>query len=273
MVVEPRAYPAGVPCWIDTVHADPHRTSALYSALFGWSFAEDEIVRAGDVEAPYLVARKDGLDVGAVRVGVRDGGHVAEWTTYVSVASLDDGLERATAAGASPLSEPVEVPPAGRSIVLRDPVGSTIGLWEPAARAGAQLVNESCAWVLSVLHPSDVDAAKEFYASMFGWTYDVVPRPAGDVVLCRLPGYFGGRPDQPAPRDTVAVMVVEHEPHLDQETSKWLPEFWVDDLDAARSTVPRVGGSVVADPYERPGFLPSVLVADAEGARFSLGLR
>ena len=33
---ERTSYPAGVPCWVETMQADPEAASAFYSELFGW---------------------------------------------------------------------------------------------------------------------------------------------------------------------------------------------------------------------------------------------
>lgn len=262
-------YVPGVPCWVETFQLDPGRARAFYSELFGWVFTDAEPSSRAREQAHHVIAQKDGLDVAGITWGRGDDAtRGPEWTTYVSVASVEESVERARAAGAVD-AQTVTTPGGGDAIRVQDAAGATIGL---SAGPRAQLVNESCAWVLSVLYARDIDAAKDFYASTFGWTYDSVARPGGELVLCRLPGYFGGWPDQPAPRDTVAVMLTDGQSPSEEKTSEWLPEFWVDDLAAARTTVLRLGGSVLGDPYERPGFLPSLLVADGQGARFSLGV-
>ena len=42
---------------------------------------------------------------------------------------------------------------------------------------------------------------------MFGWETDTFELGESEVTLWRLPGYVGGEPEQPVPRDLVATMV------------------------------------------------------------------
>ena len=36
------SYPAGVPCWVETLQADTRAAAAFYEGLMGWSFAGSE---------------------------------------------------------------------------------------------------------------------------------------------------------------------------------------------------------------------------------------
>ena len=86
------------------------------------------------------------------------------------------------------------------------------------------------------------------------------------MTVLRLPGYFGGEPSQPVPRDVVAVLLPP-EPGL--ERAAWDVDFWVADADAAVVAAERLGGSVIAPVNEMPPFRQAVL-ADREGATFSV---
>jgi predicted enzyme related to lactoylglutathione lyase len=37
---QPRTYPAGVPCWVDTEQPDPDAACRFYGELFGWTFED-----------------------------------------------------------------------------------------------------------------------------------------------------------------------------------------------------------------------------------------
>ena len=37
-MMQRESYPAGVPCWVDTMQPDPDAATAFYGALFGWEF-------------------------------------------------------------------------------------------------------------------------------------------------------------------------------------------------------------------------------------------
>ena len=107
------------------------------------------------------------------------------------------------------------------------------------------------------LHIED-QAAKQFYGAVSGWE----PEPFGpDVTLFRLPGYVGGEPLQPVPRDVVAGLTAG-EPG-------WGVEVWVADADEAAAKTAELGGTVHVEPHETPGFRTSV-ITDPEGATLSV---
>jgi predicted enzyme related to lactoylglutathione lyase len=72
-------------------------------------------------------------------------------------------------------------------------------------RPGAQIVNEPRAWSLSSLNTSEPETAKSFCGEVFTWEYDTFQAGQSEITLCRVPGYVGGEPEQPVPRDVVAV--------------------------------------------------------------------
>jgi uncharacterized protein len=107
---ERQEYPAGVPCWVDVLVADPEAATAFYGDLFGWDFTEPG-------PNGYRVARINGLDV----AGLGQAQTMPSWNTYIRVDSVDDAAARATEAGATLLLEPLDALPAGRLAVVVDP--------------------------------------------------------------------------------------------------------------------------------------------------------
>jgi len=83
------------------------------------------------------------------------------------------------------------------------------------------------------------------------------------VTLLRLPGHVGGEPEQPIPRDVVAVM------HAADGDARWIVEILVADVDQAAATTVEHGGIVTVSPHELPRFRNAV-IADPAGARLSL---
>ena len=57
-------YPAGVPCWVETLHDDPRAAGAFYGALLGWELVGSDRGRGRKDE--YLVARLRGHDVAGI---------------------------------------------------------------------------------------------------------------------------------------------------------------------------------------------------------------
>jgi hypothetical protein len=241
------SYPAGVPCWVDNLVPDPTAAIEFYGELFGWEFD-------GPGPGDYYVAKVRGRDVAGV--GQAPPGVSPGWNTYVSVASADDTARAADRV----IVEPFDVLPAGRLAAIADPDGAVIGVWEPADRLGCQLVNEAAAYAMSALHTGDTDAAARFYHDLFGWESEQF---APGISLFRLPGYVGGEPAQPVPRDVIAVMAQDDGP------PRWSVDFWVTDADDLAARAPDLGGSVVVPPFDS---IPTrqAVVADPFGAVFSV---
>jgi predicted enzyme related to lactoylglutathione lyase len=129
-------YPAGAPCWVETLQPDPRAALDFYGPLLRWEFAGPGPM-PGDLAGEYFVAQVNGRDVAGIGALPDAGGSpVAVWSTYVRVDSADAAVERATAAGGSLLIGPLDALPAGRLAVLVDPVGAAIGVWEARAREG-----------------------------------------------------------------------------------------------------------------------------------------
>jgi predicted enzyme related to lactoylglutathione lyase len=241
------SYPAGVPCWVDNLVPDPRAATEFYGELFGWEFD-------GPGPGDYYVAKVRGRDVAGV--GQAPPGVSPGWNTYVSVASADDTARAADRV----IVEPFDVLPAGRLAAIADPDGAVIGVWEPADRLGCQLVNEAAAYAMSALHTGNTDAAARFYHDLFGWENEEF---APGISLFRLPGYVGGEPAQPVPRDVIAVMAQDDGP------ARWSVDFWVTDADDLAARASELGGSVLVPPFDS---IPTrqAVVADPFGAAFSV---
>jgi predicted enzyme related to lactoylglutathione lyase len=265
---EREEYPAGVPCWVETLQPDPRAALDFYGPLLEWEFAGPGPM-VGDPPGEYFVAQVDGRDVAGIgSVPDLGGPPLASWNTYIRVDSADQAADSARAAGASLLLGPLDALPAGRLAVLVDPVGAVVSVWEARAREGAELVNEPRTWAMSSLHTTDPEAAKVFYGSVFGWQ----PEPFGSLeapmTLWRLPGYVGGEVEQPVPRDVVAAMA----PAGDAAAA--VPPHWnvnirIGDADATVEQAARLGGQVIMPAFDTPGFRNAVL-ADPQGAVFSI---
>lgn len=255
-------YKPGVPCWVETLQTDPQAAVDFYAGLFGWKFTGPGPMP--DSDGRYYVAQVGDRDVAGIAT-LPKGVPGAAWTTYVRVDDVDAAAARATGAGGTVLAPPFDADPAGRAAVIACPAGSVFGVWQARAREGAQLVNAANAWAMSTLRTNDLAGATMFYGALFGWQPETFGTGPEAVTLSRLPGYVGGLETQPVPRDVVACMIESN----DVAIPSWTVDFWVDDTDAATGRAERLGGTVVAPPYDTPIFRQAVL-ADREGAIFSI---
>jgi uncharacterized protein len=253
----------GVPSWVDVLGPDSRRLLDFYGPLFGWDF-DGPGEMPGDPPGEYFVARLRGREVAGIG-SLPPHGSAPAWNTYVEVASADAAVEDVKRAGGTVLAEPFDAPPAGRIAAVADPAGAAFCVWQPDARSGAQRVNEPSAWSMSALNTSDRDGAAEFYGAVFGWQLDSFQMGDTEFGLFRLPGFVGGEPEQPVPRDLVATMA----PLADGAQPHWSVDFWIDDVERAVAAATGHGGAVVAPPYPLPPFRQAVL-ADPNGAAFSV---
>lgn len=262
-------YPAGVPCWVETLQPDPRAALGFYGALLEWEFSESGPMPGG-LPGEYFVAQVEGREVAGIGALPDLGGpQIPAWNTYVRVDDADAAVERATNAGGSLLIGPLDASEDGRFALLGDPAGAPFSVWEARDRAGAQLVNEPRSWAMSSLHTPGPAGASAFYGAVFGWQSEAIA-PGVPVTLLRLPGYVGGEPDQPIPRDVVGVMTATGgDPAAPTIPPQWNVNLRVVDTDAVAAHAAELGGTVLMPPVDTPGFRSAVLL-DPQGAAFSV---
>jgi uncharacterized protein len=259
------SYPAGVPCWVETLQPQPRAACDFYAGLFGWQFTGPGPMP--DAEGEYFVAQLGGRDVAGIASLPPHAGLVPVWNTHVRVDDATAAVARTMSAGGSVLAGPLDALPAGRMAVIADPGGAVLSLWEARSREGAQRINEPGAWAMSMLHAGDPARAARFYRAVFGWQHEPFD---GDDALFRQPGYVGGEPQQPVPRDVVAVMT-PLKPNV-ALPPRWTVDFWTDDIDGVLERALRLGGRVVVPRFDAPLFRHAV-VGDPAGATFSISER
>jgi predicted enzyme related to lactoylglutathione lyase len=265
-MTERNGYQPGVPCWVDTWQPDADAAVSFYTQLFGWE-AEDTMPRG--VAGKHYMCRLRGRDVAAVASRPEQAPAVTAWNTYVWVDDVDGTVARANEAGGSIAKEPFDALDGGRIAIVADPSGAAIGIWRPGAHKGAQLVNEPGAWAMSGLSTDDTDGAKRFYGSVFGWDYESFGLGDSEMTLWKVPGFVGGRPEQPVSREVVATMGPPGE--SGDAPPYWGVDFWIADVDAAVQRAADEGAEIVAGPYDIPGVgMRRADLVDPQGASLSL---
>ena len=272
-MAQPRTYPEGVTSWVDTEQGDLDAALDFYGGLFGWTFSE---ATPSGVPFRYVIAQLDGLDVcglggpATAPVGVPAGGP-ARWHTYVAVDDADAMAERVEQLGGAVVQLPTPAGEGGRSVVVRDPQGLELRLWEARRRLGAQVANVPGAWNFSDLQTDEPEVTRRFYEQAFGWVFADV----GFATMIRVPGYGDHlaatldpdirerQADAGAPpgfADAIGWVV----PVAPGDEPGWHVTFTVADRDEAADRVVRLGGSVV-----RTGdsdWTRTVVVRDPQGA-------
>jgi predicted enzyme related to lactoylglutathione lyase len=265
-------YIPGVPCWADCSEPDPEAAARFYGGLFGW---ELENVMPADAGASYFIGRIRGGDVAAI--GPIPDGAPAEptWNTYVWVDDADAAAKAARAAGGS-ATDATDVMDEGRMATITDPEGATVMVWQAKEHRGSKVVNEHGAVNFNNLETHDLDRARAFYGSVFGWK--TLPLAAG--VSWTLPGY-GDHLEESTPGlheqmanmgapDGFIDVVAAVEPLAESDTSTpahWTVTFGVDDVKAIAAKAEELGGTVVTAPHDVPWSRQAV-IRDPQGATF-----
>ncbi|MBL7499242.1 VOC family protein [Frankia sp. CNm7] len=240
------------PVWMDVASPDLDATVAFYCALFGWEARRSPDPAAGGHTEFTLRGRR------VAGAGPDFYGQPNVWTTYLGVSDADEAVRRARAAGGKTLVEPMDVLDAGRLAVLTDPVGAPIGLWQPRANSGVELLDEPGAMCWNELAARDDAAARAFYQDVFGWAADTQSW-GDDVTYTRWS--LDGR--------LVAGLMRMNDAWPAEIPSHWMVYLAVDDTDACAEKILSLGGSVPVPPTDIPPGRFAV-VNDPLGAHFSI---
>jgi uncharacterized protein len=267
-------YIPGVPCWVDTSQPDPEAAVDFYRGLFGWEF--EDVMPPGS-EGKYFMARLRGGDVAAVGSIPEAAPPMAMWNTYIWVDSADDAASKVRDAGGGVLMEPFDVMDAGRMAVVTDREGAAFCVWQAKQNKGAQIVNEPGSLSFNGLATRDVEGARSFYGSVFGWTTLAV---GGGAEMWALPGYGDHlERDNPDLRKQIAEtggppgfedVVASINPIPDDQPdtpAHWSVTFAVDDADATAAKATELGGTVIVPPFDAP-WVRMTIINDPQGATF-----
>ena len=132
------------------------------------------------------------------------------------------------------------------------------------------MVNEPGAWAWSQLNTNNPEGSRTFYGAVFGWETDTFDSGGDETItVWRVPGYLGGWPGQPLPRDVVAGMAPITDGDFPDALSHWSIEFWVHGVDEAAERTKELGGTVITQPFAN-SFGRTAVLGDPQGAVFSV---
>lgn len=244
-------YKQGVPCWVDMGSPDLRASLDFYGAVLGW---EGEI-------GPEELGFYTNCTVRGKRVAgmmkLPDPDMPIAWTTYLAVGDADAAVLAMKAAGATEVFPVMDVLDLGRMALLADPTGAVVGLWQAGTHIGAELVNEPGGIVWNELMTRDSKAARQFYATAFGYDYEDMSADGFDYHAFLVDG-----------RPTGGFMGMD-ENWPDEVHAHWAVTFCVEDADDAVAKVRRSGGAVLSEPQDSP-YGRHATCGDPHGATFSV---
>ncbi|MDQ2791473.1 MAG: VOC family protein [Pseudonocardiales bacterium] len=245
-------WPAGTPCWVDlsVPSADLGAAKEFYGAVFGWSFLD-----LGPDFGHYQICQVDGRAAAAIGPLMAEG-QPSAWQTYLASDDVDGTAKSIAANGGTLFAEPMDVPGAGRMCVALDPAGAPFGVWQAGGSIGIEIYNEPGGLVWNDTRQPDPDAARQFYAEVFGYRYQPVRGAPPDYTTIHLDGDpvggMGGMMGAPA-----------------GTPAHWVAYFSVADADAAVAAATAGGGSVLGGPDDTP-YGRIAFLTDPNGAVFAV---
>jgi uncharacterized protein len=281
-------YIPGVPCWVDASEPDPEAAVDFYGDLFGWEL--QDVMPAG-LEGRYFIARCETTgwslfdmsgdvrrgDVAAVGCIPEAAPPAAMWNTYFWVDSAYEAASKIRDAGGGVVTEAFDFLDACRMAVFTDPEGAAFRVWEAKEHRAARLVNDPGSLNFNGLNTRDVEGAKSFYGSVFGWQTLTI---AGGAEMWTLPGYGDYieryHPDlrerwaeagAPAGFEDVVATINPIADDQPDTPPHWSVTFAVDDADVTAAKATEFGGRVIVPPFDAPWVRMSV-IADPQGATF-----
>ena len=177
-------YIPGVPCWIDTSQPDPEAAVDFYSGLFGWEF---EDVMPPESPAKYFIGRIRGGDVAAVGSIPEGAPPMAMWNTYVWVESADETAAKVARRRRQGADGAVRRHGRGPDGGVRGSRGRRVLRLAGEASTRARRSSTSTGSLnFNDLNTRDLEGAKSFYGSVFGWQTLAL---GGGFEMWTLPGY------------------------------------------------------------------------------------
>jgi predicted enzyme related to lactoylglutathione lyase len=245
-------YAPGTPNSVYLGTSDLDTAISFYRELFGWEARRDERPEAGGYTQMMLNGK---VVAGAGPLFLDE--QPTSWSTYISVADADEAAHLVTKAGGTVLMEPMDVFDAGRMAFVLDPTGAAVGIWQPGTHIGAELVGEPGTLCWNELTTRDIDTAKAFYGTVFGWRGATADLDGMAYTTWELDG------------TAIAGMVQMNEIWPAELPSHWMIYFAVADTDAAAAKAAELGGKVSVPPTDiTPGRF--AVLNDPQGAFFSV---
>jgi predicted enzyme related to lactoylglutathione lyase len=244
MVERNEPWTEGTPCWVDVATSDIDASRAFYGDLFGWQSDEGSPEFGG-----YTMGFLKGRPVAGF-APAREGAPIA-WHTYLATADADATAAKVVANGGELLFPLMDVATAGRMGVAADGAGGTVSFWQAGDHVGFGLANEPGTDVWNECMTADYEAAKKFYAAVFGVSLNEM----GDGSLRYSSMNIDGR-------EVGGIGAVDH-----GATPGWRTYFAVADTDDTVAQVQRLGGAVLKEASDTP-FGRMATLADPQGAVF-----
>lgn len=244
---------SGTVVWADLATPDLDKARTFYGELLGWTFDAGDDAQTGF----YTTGMRNGRRAAAMWKKPAEMPGPSAFCLYFGTDSVDESLAKVAANGGSVIQGAMDVMEYGRMAVCSDPGGAVFGLWQSKSHTGAQIVNEPGAMCWYEVLTRAAAKVVPFYARVFGLEANKMEGAGFEYwTLHKGP-------------DTVGGIMQMGEQHPKEMPPHWNLYFAVSNADAAVTTVQKLGGKVLAPPFDTPYGRMSP-VQDPLGAHFSI---
>ena len=249
-------YESGTFSWADLSTTDQDAAKKFYAGLFGWEY-DDRPIGGGAVYTMCLLGGREVAAITGQSDQEREQRVPPHWNSYITVHDADERAPRVTGLNGNLISPPFDVLEAGRMALVADPTGAVFAMWDPRESIGAALVNAPGALSWNELGTTDVETAKQFYADLFGWTYQELDTggPLAYWVIMNGGRSNGGIRALAPPEQGLPPF--------------WFPYFGAESCDDRGAQAATLGGKVLMPTTPLPQGAFNV-IADPQGAVFAL---
>jgi hypothetical protein len=242
--------------WSELMSEDPAAAAAFYEKVLPWKTQSMDMPTG-----PYTIA-----NVGEKPVaGIMGLPHPmpSAWAYYVTVDNVDEALAKAESLGGKIQLPGMDVPGVGRLGGFLDPQNAYISVItyeamenpDPDNPAFTDSFKTAGAFSWFSLQTPDVEAAKAFYAEVFGWTYQTMDMPTGPYTSIMV--------GETAMGGITPPMQEGIPPH-------WGSFITVDDADAAAEAASQNGGTLLGPAFDIPTVGRVAIIQDPTGGMVSV---
>ena len=253
-MAEAKTAVAHKPVWADLSSSDAGASREYYGKLFGWKIEVSPDPQYGG----YAIAKIGDKDVAGIGPQMSPEAPTA-WTVYIGSQDVADTAKKVEAAGGKVVVPPMEVGDQGKMLIVQDPSGAHLGVWQPQAMAGARLVGAPNTMTWAELNARGAEKALPFYQKVFGWgeKKSEMSGGQGDYTEFQVSG------------ESIAGGMEMNSMVPAEVPSYWLVYFGVDDVDKAFKKATEAGGHELLAPMDFPRGRFAI-VSDPQGASFGL---
>jgi predicted enzyme related to lactoylglutathione lyase len=245
--------------WYDLNTKDAKRAEKFYSELWGWRVQVWTPEGAPKGTPEYKMLCIGDKPFGGINQLPEDAPAPSHWLGHVEVDDLDAAMKRAKNMKAQFPMGDMEIPTVGRMALMLDPQGCALSLFKPSGETPSIPPRDQHSMIgWSELIAADAEQAKSFYSEVVGWKWRNGPFQE------QMEYYLFGTGEEGGDEGGMT-------PKTDQmPEAAWFYYFTTSNIEDTVTKVSKLGGTVIAKPFDVPTVGQLAICAGPDGSGFGL---